>query len=172
MAKSKINIELSDDIKSLELTGCVLSADDVSLSIVPDVTAVDDDGKVIHQQHKIDFRFPLENVSMQRIMVQALNNNKTDVTNNLRRRINNEFKDTPNNSALLQELLSQVNDKDIIELTLLGFPGVYPDVPLTPEQIARLNEQAILGLPEDEQESASDKQIAMLQKIRNKKKKG
>lgn len=168
MAKSKINIEMTDDIKSLDLSGCILSADAVSLSVVPDKSAVDDNNKPIHESYKINMKFPLDNVSMHRIMVQALNNNKTDVSNNLRRRINNEYIDTPNVSGLMQELIAQADDNNVIQLNLLGFPGVYPDVPLTPEQIAQMNIQALSAISDkDKRKIAYDKQIELLTKKRN-----
>ena len=139
-------------IADTDLNGITLIATRVKTSFTKDEsnTYVDEKTgkeKPVLTESYVRMEFPLKNVPLKRILVQALNNTKTDISNDLRRRVNAEFKEE-GTSETFDSYMEFVEQEQ--PLKLMGLPGKYPTAPPTVAGTIRLTEQAIDGLATDE----------------------
>lgn len=138
-----------DNKNPISLDNITLQAFDVSCAVVKNVDDIDDNTKKPRLTHtKVNMEFPLMNVKIDDILIQALNNRKTDVANDLRKRINNEFKHTPDESVLFDIHMDMIENNET--LIIKGLSGKYPEIQLTPEQERQIIVKQYKSLDEEE----------------------
>lgn len=137
-----------DKDNPISLDGITLQAFGVSCAVVKNVDDLDEQGKPRLTRTKINMEFPLMNVKLDDILIQALNNRKTDVANDLRKRVNNEFKQTPDESVLFDIHTDMIKNGET--LIIKGLLGKYPEIQLTPEQERQIIVKQYKSLDEEE----------------------